>query len=115
VRIVLFISTAMSAALVGIMQAIQYGSGSATTGSGYVFEAPIVVVIGGVLLTGGSGSVLGVVFGTLIYGIANAGLFYAGWDTNYAQVIIGVLMIAAVLTNNFVRRIAVSARSRRHV
>jgi simple sugar transport system permease protein len=63
-------------------------------------------VIGGVLLTGGYGTILGVVIGTVIYGFVNAGLFYAGWDTNYAQVVIGVLMVIAVLTNNFIRRAA---------
>ena len=75
-------------------------------GQGYVFEAPIVVVIGGVLLTGGYGTVIGVGIGTLIYGIVNAGLFYTGWDTNYAEVVIGTLLVVAVLTNDTVRRLA---------
>lgn len=103
VKLSLFVCTASASALVGIMQAVQYKTGDATTGQSYVFQAPIVVVIGGVLLTGGSGSVVGVAFGTLIYGFVSAGLFYTGWNTNYAQVIIGVLMIIAVLTNASVR------------
>jgi simple sugar transport system permease protein len=74
-----------------------------------VFEAPIVVVIGGVLLTGGYGSIVGVGIGTVIYGIVSAGLFYTGWDTNYAQVVIGTLLVVAVLTNDLVRRLALQA------
>ena len=106
VKISLFIGTAVAAAFVGVMQAIQFDGGDAATGQGYVFQAPIVVVIGGVLLTGGHGTIVGVVLGTLIYGFVNAGLFYTGWDTNYLSVIIGVLMVIVVLTNNGVRRVA---------
>lgn len=109
VKLALFVCTAAASALVGIMQAVQYTTGDATTGQSYVFQAPIVVVIGGVLLSGGYGSIVGVVFGTLIYGFVTAGLFYTGWNTSYAQVIIGVLMIVAVLTNNSVRALVVRA------
>lgn len=109
VKMVLFVCTAAASAFVGMMQAVQYTTGDASTGQSYVFQAPIVVVIGGVLLTGGYGSIAGVVLGTLIYGFVTAGLFYSGWDTNYAPVIIGVLMIVAVLANDSVR--ALVARS----
>jgi simple sugar transport system permease protein len=114
VTVGLFICTALAATFVGVLQSVQYTTGDPTTGQSYVFEAAIVVVIGGVLISGGYGTVLGVVIGTLIYGIADAGLFYAGWDTNYAEVLIGVLMVVAVLTNNFLRRLATTtARERR--
>ena len=106
VTIGLFICTALASTFVGVLQAVQYTSGDPTNGQNYVFEAAIVVVIGGVLISGGYGTVLGVVLGTLIYGIADAGLFYTGWNTNYADVLIGVLMVVAVLTNNFLRRLA---------
>jgi simple sugar transport system permease protein len=108
----LFVCTAAASTLVGIMQSVQYTTGDATTGQSYVFEAPIVVVIGGVLLTGGYGSIVGVVLGTLIYGFVTAGLFYTGWNTNYAQVIIGALMIIAVLTNASVRALILRSAAR---
>jgi simple sugar transport system permease protein len=109
VKLSLFVCTAAASALVGIMQAVEYKTGDATTGQSYVFQAPIVVVIGGVLLTGGYGSIVGVVLGTLIYGFVAAGVFYTGWNTNYAPVIIGVLMIIAVLTNDSVRALLLRA------
>jgi simple sugar transport system permease protein len=112
VKLSLFVCTAAASALVGIMQSVQYTTGDATTGQSYVFEAPIVVVIGGVLLTGGYGSIVGVVFGTLIYGFVTAGLFYTGWNTNYAQVIIGALMIIVVLTNASVRALILRSVAR---
>jgi simple sugar transport system permease protein len=114
VTVGLFVCTALASAFVGVLQAVQYTTGDPTTGQSYVFEAAIVVVIGGVLISGGYGSILGVVLGTLIYGIADAGLFYTGWDTNYAEILIGALMVIAVLTNNFLRRLATTtARERR--
>jgi simple sugar transport system permease protein len=109
VKITLFACTSLAAVFVGVLQAVEFNTGDPTTGQGYVFQAPIVVVIGGVLLTGGYGSVIGVVLGTLIYGVTNAGLFYTGWDTDYAQVIIGAFMVLAVITNGVVRRAAMSS------
>jgi simple sugar transport system permease protein len=109
VKISLFVCTAIASGFVGALQAVQFNTGDATTGQGYVFQAPIVVIIGGVLLTGGYGTILGVVLGTIIYGIVSAGLFYTGWNTDYAQVVIGVLMVVAVLANSAVRKAAMGA------
>jgi simple sugar transport system permease protein len=109
VKVSLFVCTAVASAFVGVLQAVQFHTGDATTGQGYVFQAPIVVVIGGVLLMGGYGTMLGVVLGTITYGIINAGLFYAGWNADYAQVVIGSLMVVAVLTNDFIRRLAITS------
>lgn len=110
VKIVLFMATGLCAALVGIIQAIEYNSGNATAGLGYVFQAPIVAVIGGVLLGGGYGSALGVFLGTIIFGVINVGIFYTGWSTDWAQLFLGVLLLIAVLANSYFRRLAVSSR-----
>jgi simple sugar transport system permease protein len=109
VKVILFMSTALAAAFVGALQAVQYTTADATAGQGFVFQAPIVAVIGGVLLTGGHGTVFGVVVGTIIYGIASAGMFYTGWDPDFAQVFIGVLMVVAVLTYGYVRKTALTS------
>ncbi|POF30044.1 ABC transporter permease [Roseibium marinum] len=109
VKISLFVATGTAAALVGILQAVQWNSGNSTYGMGYVFQAPIVVVIGGVLLTGGYGSVVGVVFGTALFGAISSGIFYTGWNTDWIQLFLGVLLGIAVLANNYVRRLALSS------
>lgn len=111
--IVLFVCTALAGTLVGVMQAAQYSTGDPTVGQGYVFEAPIVVVIGGVLLHGGYGTVTGIVAGTVLYGVISAGLFYTGWDSNLAQVLIGVLMVVAVLVNHALKNRALRSAARR--
>lgn len=81
-----------------------------TYGQQFVFAAPMAVVIGGVLLTGGYGSTIGVLMGTAIYGIVQLGVFYTGWNTDWAQFALGLLLLAAVLGNNYFRRLAMTAR-----
>jgi simple sugar transport system permease protein len=110
VKLVLFIWTAVSAAFVGVMSAVMYNQGNASSGQGYVFQTAIAAVIGGVLLQGGFGSVIGIVFGTIIYGIVSLGLFYTGWPTDWLATFIGGLLVLAVLTNNLIRELALGRK-----
>jgi simple sugar transport system permease protein len=110
VKRILFVWTSVSAAFVGIMQAVMYHSGNAVSGQGYVFQSAIAAVIGGVLLSGGFGSVIGIVLGTTIYGIVSLGLFYTGWPTDWLAAFIGGLLVIAVLTNNLLREAALRRR-----
>ncbi len=113
VKLILFIWTAVSSAFVGVMSAIMYNQGNAAQGQGYVFQSAIAAVIGGVLLQGGFGSVTGIVLGTFIYGIVSLGLFYTGWPTDWLATFIGALLVIAVLTNNFVRELALNRGKRK--
>jgi simple sugar transport system permease protein len=110
VKVVLFVLTGFAAAFVGVLQGVQWNSGNATYGMGYVFQAPIVAVIGGVLLGGGYGSVVGIVLGTAMFGVISTGIFYTGWSTDWVNLFLGVLLAAAVLANNYVRRMALAVR-----
>ncbi len=110
VKMLLFAGTGFGAALVGVIQTVEFHSGNAANGQGYIFQAPIVAAIGGVLLTGGYGSTLGVALGAAIYGIISVGIFYTGWNTDWAQLFLGVLLLAAVLANGFFRRLALTER-----
>ena len=69
------------------------------------FEAIIAVVIGGALLTGGYGSVVGAALGALIFGVVQQGLFFAGVESSLFRVFLGVLLLAAVILNTYIRRI----------
>lgn len=112
VKLILFASSGGAAALLGVITAAQVNAGNAVSGQGFVFQAPIVAVIGGVLLTGGYGSILGVCFGAAIYGIVSIGLFYTGWNTDWAPALIGALLVLAVLGNTYIRKAALTDRSR---
>jgi simple sugar transport system permease protein len=106
------VGTGVGAALVGVIQAVEYNGSQVTNGQSFVFNAIIAVVIGGVLLTGGFGSIIGVVLGTLTFAVVNQGIYFTGWDSDWSDVIIGVLLLAAVLANNSFRNVALSRGAR---
>jgi simple sugar transport system permease protein len=91
--IALFMASGLCAAFVGMSQAILYNSAQVAAGQSFIFNSIIAVVIGGVLLTGGYGSVVGIVLGTLTFSIVNQGIFYTGFDANWASLIIGILLL----------------------
>ena len=66
-------------------------------GQSFIFNSIMCVVIGGVLLTGGFGSVIGIVFGTITFAIVNQGIFFTSFDPNFGSIIIGALLLLAVL------------------
>ena len=68
------------------------------------FEALIVAVIGGSLLSGGFGSVIGSIFGALTLGIVFQGLFYARVDSSWYMVALGGMLLVAVIVNDFVQQ-----------
>jgi simple sugar transport system permease protein len=108
VKVILFTVTSLAATLVGALQTVEFHSGNAANGQGYVFQAPIVAVIGGVLLGGGYGSPIGIFLGSIIYGIISVGIFYTGWNTDWLLLILGTLLLAAVLANSYFRRLALA-------
>jgi fructose transport system permease protein len=63
------------------------------------------VVIGGISLFGGRGSILGALIGVLIFGIFRSGLPLAGLDVLWVNFAIGVLIIAAVALDQWIRRV----------
>lgn len=110
VRISLFVASGFCASFVGVMQTILYGSAQVNAGQSFVFNSIIAVVVGGVLLTGGYGSTIGVILGTMTFAIVNQGIYYTGWESDWASLILGVLLLIAVLTNNSFRKLAVSGK-----
>ncbi|NTJ67672.1 ABC transporter permease [Agrobacterium rhizogenes] len=104
----LFILSSLSAAFVGMCQTIMYSSAQVSTGQSFIFNTIISVVVGGVLLTGGFGSVIGIFFGTITFAIVNQGIFYTGFDRNLSSLIIGVMLLIAVLMNNTFRHMALN-------
>ena len=108
-KIALFMATGFAASLVGVIQTLIYNGAQTGGGQSFVFNSVIAVVIGGVLLTGGYGSVFGVVLGTCTFAIVNQGVYYTGWNSDWAALILGVLLLAAVLMNNTFRRAAMSS------
>jgi simple sugar transport system permease protein len=96
------------AAFVGVSQAIVYQSAQVAGGQSFIFNSIMCVVIGGVLLTGGFGSIVGIVLGTITFAMVNQGIFFTSFDPNLGSVIIGALLLVAVLMNDTFRKMALS-------
>jgi fructose transport system permease protein len=84
----------------------RIGSVSPTSGEFANIESITAVVIGGISLFGGRGSVLGMVFGALIVGVFSLGLRLAGADAQWTWLLIGLLIIAAVTIDQWIRKVA---------
>ena len=110
VKIILFMCTALSAALLATIQVLDAGSADVLRGELLELQAIAASVIGGVLLTGGYGSVVGAVFGALIFGMVQQGIFFIGVSTDWFLVFVGVMLLIAVVFNNFIRKRASEAR-----
>ena len=109
-KIGLFMTTAGCGWLVGMLLLFTTSTVQSNTGVGQEFIFIICAVVGGCLMTGGYGSAIGAAFGALIYGMANQGIVYAGWDNNWLRAFLGVMLLAAVLLNEWVRKRAETAR-----
>ncbi len=103
VKITLFICSALAATLLATIQVMEAGSADTVRGTLKEFEAIIAAVIGGVLLTGGYGTILGAALGALIFGLVQMGIFYTGIDTDWFKVFLGLVILIAVLVNNYAR------------
>jgi simple sugar transport system permease protein len=104
VKIGLFMTTAGAAWLVGMMTALRLRSALSSQGVGQEFIFIIAAVIGGCRLTGGYGSVIGASIGALIFGMMRVGITFAGWDTDWFYAFLGVMLLSAVLLNNYTQR-----------
>jgi simple sugar transport system permease protein len=109
-KVLLFISTALGAALVGIISFTQASSAVSEQGVGYEFFYIIAAVVGGCLLTGGYGSAIGAALGACIIGMAFEGVIYAGWDSSWDFAFLGVILFVAVVVNTVIYRRALKAR-----
>jgi simple sugar transport system permease protein len=109
-KIGLFMATSLASALAGVMTAIQLTSVQADQGVGEEFNYIVAAVVGGCLLTGGFGSAVGAALGSLIIGMAFIGISFAGWNTDWRYLFLGVILFLAVLVNSYVGRRAAGAR-----
>lgn len=113
VTIGLFMSSGFCAAFVGVAQVMTYQQAQVAGGQAFIFNSIMCVVIGGVLLTGGAGSIIGILLGTMTFAVVNQGVFFASLDPNVGSIIVGALLLAAVLSNDTFRALAMNASSKK--
>lgn len=104
VKFASFIICALLTAVAGILLASRLGSAVHVTGLGFEFQVVAAVVLGGVSLAGGIGSIWGVVLGVLILAFLSNGLGQLNLPTEWQLVITGLIIITAVALDESRRR-----------
>ncbi|MAA69142.1 MAG: ABC transporter permease [Deltaproteobacteria bacterium] len=105
VKISLFVFTAFCATMFAACQVLEVNTADTAKGNLKELEAIAAAVIGGVVLTGGFGTILGILLGTIIFGIAKEAFFYIpGIDGSFYRVFLGAVLVSAALTNENIRK-----------
>ncbi|RXZ68635.1 ABC transporter permease [Agromyces albus] len=99
VRIILFATMGLLAAISGVFLAARLGSGNAGAANGLEFDVIAAVVIGGTAMAGGRGSLIGTFLGVLFITLIGNGLVLLGVNSFLQNVIRGAIIVAAVLLN----------------
>ena len=105
VKVSLFMFSAFCATIFATAQVFEVNTADAAKGNLKELEAIAAAVIGGVVLTGGFGTILGIVVGAFIFGVAKEAFFYIpGIDGSFYRVFLGLVIIASALTNENIRK-----------
>jgi simple sugar transport system permease protein len=101
-----YVLCALTASLVGIFEAVRAATVQPDPAGAneILFLAIAAAVIGGTLLTGGSGTVVGALIGALFLGVLKDGLILQGVNANYLLFYTGLAIIVAMTVNVYVQR-----------
>lgn len=104
VKIALFMLTACCAAFAGMISSIRTSAANPNSGMGYELEVIAMVVIGGTVLTGGRGTILGTVIGTLILRVMRNGIVLIGVPGLAYNIFVGAIILAMMALHSWLER-----------
>ena len=105
VKVGLFMFSAFCATIFAACQVFDTNSSDAAKGMFKELEAIAIAVVGGILMTGGFGSLVGVVFGAVTFGLVANAVFFIPWiDGAWFRVFVGTVLLAAVFANERIRK-----------
>lgn len=102
--LMLYTFTGMLAGIAAMIGTSRTVSAQPTAGIGMELDVIAAVVIGGASLSGGSGTILGTVIGTLLIAFLRNGCTLLGISTNVQLIVIGVIIVAAVALDKLAQR-----------
>ena len=105
VKVGLFMFSAFCATIFAACQVFDTNSSDAAKGMFKELEAIAIAVVGGILMTGGFGSIVGVIFGAVTFGLVANAVFFIPWiDGAWFRVFVGTVLLAAVFANERIRK-----------
>ena len=113
VKLILFVLCGAVAALAGVVITLRNSTGAANVGQGFELTVVTAVLLGGVSIFGGRGTILGVILAlVLLGGIQKALLLSESISSYWIQIVTGTLLVGSVLGPNLARRVAETRRRR---
>ena len=115
IKILVYIFSAVCAAIVGIITAAQLEASHPASGETWEMNAIAAAVLGGTSMMGGIGTISGTIVGAFVIGVINDGMVMCGVSEFWQMVIKGVVIILAVIVDQFQRnmeaKMALQARN----
>lgn len=96
VRLAIFVASGATAALAGLLYAGRLAGATYTLGTSDLMSVLAAVIVGGTALTGGKGSVIGAVVGSLFMSMINYGLLLGGLTVAQQMIVRGLIILVAV-------------------
>jgi len=113
IKLTLFVLSGTIAALAGIVISLRNSTAAANVGQGFELTAITAVLLGGVSIFGGRGTIVGVILALFLLGAIQKALLLSESISSYwIQIVTGALLVGSVLGPNIVRRVT-DARRRR--
>jgi rhamnose transport system permease protein len=103
VRVTVFMVSGFMAGIAGAAYVGFFGSARADAGQGSLLDVVTAVVLGGVDIFGGSGTMLGVLLALILVAVLRNGMQLANLGGDTQNIVIGVLLLVAIATGNLVR------------
>jgi ribose transport system permease protein len=104
VKTIVYALCGLSAGIAGVLFTSRFGVGQSTAGLGYELDVIAAAVIGGISLSGGRGTIMGAIVGSLLMGILRNGLVLLNVSAYWQQVAIGAVIIIAVVLDRKSKR-----------
>jgi rhamnose transport system permease protein len=113
IKLILFTLSGAVAALAGVVISLRNSTAAANVGQGFELTVVTAVLLGGVSIFGGRGTIAGVILALLLLGgIQKALLLSESISSYWIQIVTGVLLVGSVLGPNLARRVAEARRRR---
>ena len=104
VTFIAFSACGLLAGLAGVLWGMEFGTINATSATGVTLQVVAAVVVGGVAIFGGSGTVVGAALGALFLGFISNSLVLLRFSQFWLQAIYGVVILAAVALDGYLLR-----------
>jgi rhamnose transport system permease protein len=105
IKVIIYTTSGFMCALAGILFTSRVGVSRPNIGEAFLFQVVTVVLLGGVSIYGGQGTMIGVVLSLFLVGIIRHGLALVNVPSQVMSIIIGFILIIAILLPKALRRI----------